>query len=425
MAFYLEAMTDQRDFFEPGHAPEDRTEPPAPPAGTGGFDQHAAPPTREAGLQRLADFVPSTGRAYASERNHDYGPGRRANISGLSPYTRRRLVTEDEIVRATLDRWALSTTEKFVQEVCWRTYWKGWLERRPSAWTDYQAELRADAQQLEKEAGLRSAYEDAVAGRAGIEGFDDWARELVETGYLHNHARMWFASIWVFTLRLPWSLGADFFLRHLLDGDPASNTLGWKWIAGLQTLGKNYVARASNIRKYTDGRFAPQGLNETASPLDGAVHGKAAPPPQSDPIDPDAPTLLLVTDEDGRPEETPLSGVRPLAIAGLRASAPPSPFDWADPPRAFAEGAVVDALDRAAAAFDAPSEGVLSTDRIGERARALGAQQVAVAWTPVGATADRVSALARSLAPHNIRLVRRLRDWDAAFWPHAAKGFFG
>ena len=59
----------------------------------------------------------------------------------------------------------------------------------------------------------------------GIEGFDDWARELVDTGYMHNHARMWFASIWIFTLRLPWALGADFFLRHLLDADAASNTL--------------------------------------------------------------------------------------------------------------------------------------------------------------------------------------------------------
>jgi deoxyribodipyrimidine photo-lyase len=65
-------------------------------------------------------------------------------------------------------------------------------------------------------------------------------QELVETGYLHNHARMWFASIWIFTLRLPWELGADFFLRHLLDGDAASNTLSWRWVAGLHTKGKHY-----------------------------------------------------------------------------------------------------------------------------------------------------------------------------------------
>ena len=97
-------------------------------------------------------------------------------------------------------------------------------------------------------------------GATGIDCFDAWARELVATGYLHNHARMWFASIWIFTLRLPWELGADFFLRHLIDGDPASNTLSWRWVAGLQTAGKTYLATAENIARFTGGRFAPQGL---------------------------------------------------------------------------------------------------------------------------------------------------------------------
>ena len=50
---------------------------------------------------------------------------------------------------------------------------------------------------------------------------------------MHNHVRMWFASIWIFTLNLPWQLGADFFMQHLLDGDPASNTLSWRWVAGI------------------------------------------------------------------------------------------------------------------------------------------------------------------------------------------------
>ncbi len=85
-------------------------------------------------------------------------------------------------------------------------------------------------EQLAASSGLRRAYERAVEGRTGIDGFDDWARQLVETGWLHNHTRMWFASIWIFTLRLPWALGAAFFLRHLLDGDPASNTLSWRWV---------------------------------------------------------------------------------------------------------------------------------------------------------------------------------------------------
>ena len=58
---------------------------------------------------------------------------------------------------------------------------------------------------------------------------------LKEDGYLLNHVRMWFASIWIFTFNLPWQLGANFFMENLLDGDPASNTLSWRWVAGLQT----------------------------------------------------------------------------------------------------------------------------------------------------------------------------------------------
>ena len=91
--------------------------------------------------------------------------------------------------------------------------------------------------------------------------------ELKETGYLHNHARMWFASIWIFTLKLPWQLGADFFLKHLLDGDAASNTLSWRWVAGLQTKGKHYLATTWNINKFSAQKYENLTLNEKAASL--------------------------------------------------------------------------------------------------------------------------------------------------------------
>ena len=77
---------------------------------------------------------------------------------------------------------------------------------------------------------------------------------------------MWFASIWVFTLELPWQLGAEFFMKHLYDGDAASNTLGWRWVAGIQTQGKNYLASEWNIKKFTNNRFSNIKLNENAPP---------------------------------------------------------------------------------------------------------------------------------------------------------------
>ena len=197
--------------------------------------------TRAAGLERLSDFLEGPGAAYSADRNTDRGPGNGPSTSMLSPYLRRRLITEAEVVAAADRAFGDGGAEKFVSEVFWRTYFKGHLETHPAAWTDFLAEVGHGHDLLAAEPGLRRIHESAIEGRAGIDGFDDWARELVETGWLHNHARMWFASIWIFTLRLPWALGAAFFMRHLVDGDPASNTLSWRWVAGPHTRGKHYV----------------------------------------------------------------------------------------------------------------------------------------------------------------------------------------
>ena len=204
------------------------------------------PPSRAEALQRLARFVPAAGRIYERERNTDAGPEQPSRVSLLSPYVRHRVITEYEILAEVLADHSLSVAEKFVQEVLWRTYWKGWMEMRPSVWARFLQERDRHRDSFHDQ----RAIADAENGSTGIEGFDDWAKELVETGYLHNHARMWFASIWIFTLRLPWTLGADFFLRHLLDADVASNTLSWRWVAGLQTVGKTYLATTDNISWY-------------------------------------------------------------------------------------------------------------------------------------------------------------------------------
>lgn len=218
-------------------------------------------------MARLKAFVPNAGKHYAQRRNFDHGAGRHKDVSCLSPYVRRRIITETEVLHAVLGAHAYNTAEKFIQEVFWRTYWKGWLEMRPSVWRDYQKQLGIFSSQIATQSGLRQQWEAACLGDTGIDCFDAWANELVTTGYLHNHARMWFASIWIFTLQLPWQLGADFFLRHLLDGDPASNTLSWRWVAGLQTAGKTYLARPDNIAKFTNGRFFKSGLATSAQPV--------------------------------------------------------------------------------------------------------------------------------------------------------------
>ena len=198
------------------------------------------PPNRESALSRLEEFLPKAGKQYAEKRNYDFGSDNRDNVSMLSPYLSHRLLTEREVVEAVLSKYKPKEAESFIQEVVWRTYWKGWLEGRPSVYSAWLRLLVEDRRRWPE----REDFQKAVAGETGIEPFDHWVRELKDSGYLHNHARMWFASIWIFTLKLPWSLGAAFFMEHLLDGDVASNTLSWRWVAGLQTKGKHYVATA-------------------------------------------------------------------------------------------------------------------------------------------------------------------------------------
>ena len=219
-------------------------------------------PTRASALEKLDYFIENGLKDYSKARNFDYGPDKRDNTSCLSPYISHGAINEIEVIKKSLNKFSFSKNEKFIQEVLWRTYWKGWLELRPNVWTDFLVELNS----IKNKYKDNENYLNAIEGNTNIECFNYWVKELKDTNYLHNHTRMWFASIWIFTLDLPWQLGAEFFLKHLLDGDPASNTLGWRWVAGIQTQGKHYLASEWNIKKFTNNRFNQINLNENATP---------------------------------------------------------------------------------------------------------------------------------------------------------------
>ena len=218
--------------------------------------------SRAKALNQLNNFVENNLAEYSKLRNFDFGPEKRSNISCLSPYITHGIINEQEVIQKALSKFSFSKNEKFIQEVLWRTYWKGWLELRPNVWTDYLAELN----QIKNEFQNNQNYLSAIDGKTDIECFNAWVNELKDNNYLHNHTRMWFASIWIFTLELPWQLGAEFFMQHLYDGDAASNTLGWRWVAGVQTQGKHYLASEWNIKKFTNNRFENIKLNENAPP---------------------------------------------------------------------------------------------------------------------------------------------------------------
>ena len=218
--------------------------------------------SRAKAVDKLNHFVENNLFEYSRLRNFDFGPDNRSNISCLSPYITHGIINELEVIDKSLKKFSFVKNEKFIQEVLWRVYWKGWLELRPNVWSDYLKELN----NLKSEFKNNQNYIDAIEGKTNLQCFNEWVNELKVNNYLHNHVRMWFASIWTFTLELPWQLGAEFFMKHLYDGDAASNTLGWRWVAGIQTQGKHYLASEWNIKKFTNNRFQNIKLNENATP---------------------------------------------------------------------------------------------------------------------------------------------------------------
>ncbi|MEL7188333.1 MAG: FAD-binding domain-containing protein [Pseudomonadota bacterium] len=387
-------------------------------------------PTRAAGLSRLTDFLPHAGKAYENSRNFDDPPkndGLRGNVSQLSPWLHAGLLNEQEVIAAVLSTHSPKAADKFIAEVFWRIYFKGYLEQRPSIWRSYCGDRNAALERMEANSGLQKAYAEATEGHTGIAAFDHWARELVETGYLHNHARMWFASIWIFTLKLDWQLGADFFLRHLVDGDAASNTLSWRWVGGLHTKGKTYLARPDNIERYTanhlSGPLIAQGLALDAPALEEREeHGRN---PITFPHSgiPDEPFALLLHDEAAHHEAITLPAKPSLIIGTARPDAR-SPVSMGSDAREFAMRAVEASVQEAGNAFGCDTVMWPGDQSLSDILAKAGLRHVVVPYLPVGWTKDALLGDFQPLADQN-HLHILTSELDKATWPFAKAGFFG
>jgi deoxyribodipyrimidine photo-lyase len=387
--------------------------------------------SRSEALSRLEAFQSAMGRTYADGRNYDLGPDERSNISLLSPFVRSRLVLEEELVRSALAAHSYKAAEKFIQEVFWRAYWKGWLELRPQIWSDFLKTLEEKKESIAQDCSLHARCKEACDADTPYECFNFWVDELKTTGYLHNHSRMWFASIWIFSLELPWQLGAEFFYRHLLDGDPASNTLSWRWVAGLQTRDKRYIATAQNIKKYTSGRFNPITLSHPHDPA-SLIETFSLPPVGSIQapdikVDSARPTILLIFDEDLYLENSPFSecevslvlGLCPLLIQGRQ--------NASELVLQFRTSALDDGLSRASAFFNAESRSCSSKDKLIEvlqQQRENGVQQIGLMKPRTGYWKEFVDSLMNDPRLEQITFVTTERRWDSYLYPHAKKGFF-
>ena len=328
------------------------------------------------------------------------------------------------MVDATLQRYPFRAVEKFLQEVLWRSYWKGWLEMRPQVWGRYTAAVQRRASDEQARA--------VVDGRSCSGIMNHFARELLETGYMHNHARMWWASYWIHHCGLPWELGANHFFRHLLDADPASNTLSWRWVAGLQTRGKTYLATEQNIGKYcapeilaaSGGVGFEEGVVARMVREEGGVDDRVSPLeelPNDCELRGDERAAVVLHDEDLCLENSPLAKMRPARVLQFVPQVDtPLPIPRAE----WLAEARTDAARRAKEHFGCEVQVCGSREDLLRECAEKGAASLLMIQPFVGPLRDELSGLSENLSVHGIKLVRLRRKWDSALLPHASRGFF-
>ena len=389
--------------------------------------------TRARALELLADFLPRAGTDYQNNRNLDRGRDGHSFVSRLSPFVRHRILSEEELISNVLTSHSRSAAFKFIQEIFWRTYWKGWLEHRPAVWDRFEVEVQSEFAKLKQVPVKNKIFEQAIGGSTEIAIFNSWVNELKETGYLHNHARMWFASIWIFTLRLPWQLGADFFYNHLLDGDPASNTLGWRWVAGLQTAGKTYLATESNIRKNAAQRLktipdSERGLERLATQTfeieDSLTIEEKAPSSSRfvdlSPVGIEENDAVLVTVEDLSTQWLDRAGNH-VAI-----------FEKTDGrhseiKKKFRQEAIEEVKYRIAENSSVGIENIKifeSAHEISSWMEEQGLNDLHSSYIPTGEIRSSLAELPTMLESSGHCYYEHLNDYDRTVWPHCRKGFF-
>lgn len=386
------------------------------------------PATRQSALQRLEEFLAEAPH-YAARRNYVL-PGH-SQVSRLSAAIRHRLITEAEVVEAALGKYPFRVVEKFLQEVLWRGYWKGWLEMHPRVWDHYGLSSSRPAGAGGPE--VAAACREVAAGRSPSGLMNHFARELLETGYLHNHARMWWASYWIHHCGLPWELGAEHFFSHLLDADPASNTLGWRWVAGEQTRGKTYLATAQNIGKFCAPELLERaggvGLDEQVvaragradDPTVDDLSGLPDVPNEVGLLDPERRVALILHDEDLCLETSPVAPLRPAVVWQF---VPEPELPRSEPRAQWLELARADAARRAGAHFG--SEVRVCRNRE-EMIQACGAEKIDSVFIMepfVGPLRDQLGDFSAELMRRKISLVGLRRKWDSVLLPQASRGFF-
>jgi deoxyribodipyrimidine photo-lyase len=173
---------------------------------------------------------------YGRTRNYIDGA-----VTRLSPYISRGVLSTRQVLHALLEKdYRAASILPFIKELCWRDYFQRVAQAR-----NLDEAIRQEQEAISNQ-GISTAL---VEGRTGIEGIDRAIADLYETGYMHNHCRMYVASLACNVARSHWRHPAQWMYYHLLDGDWASNACSWQWVAGANSH-KRYYANQENINRY-------------------------------------------------------------------------------------------------------------------------------------------------------------------------------
>jgi deoxyribodipyrimidine photo-lyase len=357
---------------------------------------------RDAALQRLTAIDPV---AYARTRNFTGGA-----VSRLSPWLRHGVLSLAEVRDAALHRVSCAAdAEKFISELGWRDYWR---QVQAALGSLIRHDVEPPAARWRTTSRLETMPADVLAAQTGLACIDAFVRRLHDTGWLHNHERMWLASWLVHIRGVHWQAGADWFLSHLLDGDPASNHLSWQWVAGTFSA-KPYLFNRENLERFTDGAHCRDCALLGECAMEGSYDDLearlfTAEPLQRDPLRiPPAPRWRL---GDGEPSGRPLVW---LTLDSLAATSPAA-HRYPTAPRLF----VVDpawlseeqpSLKRLAFIFDCLAEiddlevvHATPAEAVPLMASRHGCGFVAVASTPCPATRSAAARIAVQMPVHVI-----------------------
>ncbi len=187
-------------------------------------------------IERLAEINPVQ---YGKTRNFINGA-----VTYLSPYISRGVISVKQVQESVLAKGHHPVTiEKFLQELAWREYFQRVWQAKGNA-------LFQDMKQPQEDVVHHSMVKAVADATTGISAIDQSILEFYQTGYLHNHVRMYLASIACNVGKAHWSAPAQWMYYHLLDGDLASNTCSWQWVSGAFSS-KKYYCNQENINRYT------------------------------------------------------------------------------------------------------------------------------------------------------------------------------